>query len=452
MAYLLSSRPKVRAQSLADALEDIKQALAAEFQASLEIKLDRTEFGVGETVAPSLTIRNLGKADIKAPETFWSATVILDGKVYQRVAQDPWSGAGMIAPGSAYEGSVRLSEHEFGIKPAVLGLGEHKLAMNIGDERSNEVTFTIRAEKPKVSLKIESDRLKYLPGEDVVVMVTIGNLGPDDIEAPATYWSARIILDGKEYSRLEKFIGDWNGPAFIIPNGVYRGGITLAEYGVDPSTLKPGDHKLSLKIGNDVSNELTFSIQADKRDTADQERAAALLTKQLADIAALKPGGSREDFLRLFQEEGGISNRTQRRYAYRANPNIKVDVTFEAVGMPEEKLAESPKDKVLTISKPLVELPISDTLTHAVPNDKRKLQAGPSLSLKKAVELAEAYAERNRIDLSKHHVASVRLVHKPDAIGKFVWEVIWDTSEDASDDEIELIVEMNENVTRRFRG
>ena len=91
-------------------------------------------------------------------------------------------------------------------------------------------------------------------------MVTIGNLRPTDIEAPATYWAARAVLDGKEYVRLPKSIGKWNGPGIIIPDGVYRGAVSITEYGIEPSTLKSGDHKLSLKIGDEKSNELTFTV------------------------------------------------------------------------------------------------------------------------------------------------------------------------------------------------
>ncbi len=52
--YYLASESALKAWPTA--LEDIKHALTAEFKVSLEVNLDRTEFAVGETVAPSLTI------------------------------------------------------------------------------------------------------------------------------------------------------------------------------------------------------------------------------------------------------------------------------------------------------------------------------------------------------------------------------------------------------------
>ena len=156
--YYLASESALKAWPTA--LDDIKHALTAEFKLSLEVNLDRTEFAVGETVAPSLTIRNLGKTDIQAPATFWSANVVLDRQAYQRIANSPWSGPGIIAPSAPYVGSIRLSESEFGIKSSALAAGEHKLALRIGDDLSNEVAFTIREKKPKVSLKIESDQVE----------------------------------------------------------------------------------------------------------------------------------------------------------------------------------------------------------------------------------------------------------------------------------------------------
>jgi hypothetical protein len=64
--------------------------------------------------------------------------------------------------------------------------------------------------------------------------------------------------------------------------------------------------------------------------------------------------------LKVFREEGGLSTRTTQRYVYRECPYIKVDVTFEAVGAPEDKLAKSSKDKVATISRPFLEWSILD--------------------------------------------------------------------------------------------
>lgn len=84
------------------------------------------------------------------------------------------------------------------------------------------------------------------------------------------------------------------------------------------------------------------------------------LAQVMKEIATIEPGMTRKDLLKVFEEEGGLSTRTQRRYVYRGSRYIKVDVTFEAVGKPEAQRAESPKDKIVKISKPFLEWSILD--------------------------------------------------------------------------------------------
>jgi hypothetical protein len=59
------------------------------------------------------------------------------------------------------------------------------------------------------------------------------------------------------------------------------------------------------------------------------------------------PGTTREDLLRVFREEGGISTRTQRTYFHPRCQNLKVTVTFDEVG-PADPWGESAQDVVLT--------------------------------------------------------------------------------------------------------
>ena len=84
------------------------------------------------------------------------------------------------------------------------------------------------------------------------------------------------------------------------------------------------------------------------------------LVDSLREIQSLKSGMTRTDLLKTFEEEGGLSTRTERRYAYRDCPYIKVNVTFDPVGLSAEKSAESPTDKIRTISQPFLEWPIAD--------------------------------------------------------------------------------------------
>ncbi len=105
-------------------------------------------------------------------------------------------------------------------------------------------------------------------------------------------------------------------------------------------------HRKALKAGN-------------KRTEAESNH-PEWLAKALRAMATIKAGNTREDLLKVFQEEGGLSTRTQRRYVYRGSRYIKVDVTLEAVGDPADELAESPKDKITKISKPFLEWSITD--------------------------------------------------------------------------------------------
>ena len=84
------------------------------------------------------------------------------------------------------------------------------------------------------------------------------------------------------------------------------------------------------------------------------------IAKSLKEIEGVKAGMTRVDLLRVFKEEGGISTRTWRRYVYRGCPYIKVNVEFEPVGEPGNKLSQSPKDKIIKISKPFLEWSIID--------------------------------------------------------------------------------------------
>ena len=84
------------------------------------------------------------------------------------------------------------------------------------------------------------------------------------------------------------------------------------------------------------------------------------LARSLREMETIKPGMDREDLLKVFQVEGGLSTRTQQKFAYRECPYIKVDVTFEAVGKPEDKLTESPNDKIAKVSRPFLEWSILD--------------------------------------------------------------------------------------------
>jgi hypothetical protein len=84
------------------------------------------------------------------------------------------------------------------------------------------------------------------------------------------------------------------------------------------------------------------------------------IAKSLNEMQTIKVGMTRSELLKVFKEEGGISNRAWRRYVYRECSYIKVDAEFEPVEEPQDKLTQHPNDKIAKISKPFLEWSIVD--------------------------------------------------------------------------------------------
>lgn len=142
---------------------------------------------------------------------------------------------------------------------------------------------------------------------------------------------------------------------------------------VDADSLNPnlGDDKLRIQLGYPTGE---FFRGEDPRN--DQSLRAALrssgklakappeyqhwISDVMQEIQAIKPGMTRGQLLQVFETEGGISTRTQRRYAHRDCPFIKVNVRFDPVGSPDDKLINSNDDKIREISQPFLEWSIID--------------------------------------------------------------------------------------------
>lgn len=75
----------------------------------------------------------------------------------------------------------------------------------------------------------------------------------------------------------------------------------------------------------------------------------------LRSIQTIKPGMKREQLLKAFTTEGGLSNRQHRTYVYKQCPYVKVSVEFIPVGNPDDHLTEMPGDEIRTISRPFLE-------------------------------------------------------------------------------------------------
>jgi hypothetical protein len=78
-------------------------------------------------------------------------------------------------------------------------------------------------------------------------------------------------------------------------------------------------------------------------------------------METIKAGMTRAELLKVFAEEGGLSNRQWRQYVYLKCPYFKVKVEFEPVGEPEgPNSMESSKDKIVKISQPFLEWSVLD--------------------------------------------------------------------------------------------
>jgi len=91
------------------------------------------------------------------------------------------------------------------------------------------------------------------------------------------------------------------------------------------------------------------------------ERSAnEILTQQMADILreceSMKPGMTREDLLRFFTTEGGLSTQKWRTFVNNRCPYIKIDVGFALTESKEER----PTDVITKITKPYLSWSIGD--------------------------------------------------------------------------------------------
>jgi hypothetical protein len=76
------------------------------------------------------------------------------------------------------------------------------------------------------------------------------------------------------------------------------------------------------------------------------------IAKVLRLITKIEPGMKRQDLLKVFTTEGGLSNRFQRTYVYSECPYIKVNVRFKATSNAVDGLKEDPGDIIESISQP----------------------------------------------------------------------------------------------------
>jgi hypothetical protein len=115
---------------------------------------------------------------------------------------------------------------------------------------------------------------------------------------------------------------------------------------------------------------ISASSSARLRHPASQEPCAedhqAWVTHTLEKMETIKPGMTRGELLTVFTTEGGTSTGLHRTFVSRDCPYFKVEVTFEAVGLPSHdsdgrvSLAEDGRDIIVKVSRPYLQFSIVD--------------------------------------------------------------------------------------------
>jgi hypothetical protein len=77
-------------------------------------------------------------------------------------------------------------------------------------------------------------------------------------------------------------------------------------------------------------------------------------------IARIEPGMKRQDLLKVFTTEGGLSTRFQRTYVYSGCPYIKVNVRFKPASNDGNSAQEEPDDIIESISHPYLAWSVMD--------------------------------------------------------------------------------------------
>ncbi len=100
-------------------------------------------------------------------------------------------------------------------------------------------------------------------------------------------------------------------------------------------------------------------MHVEPNPTAYGSEQARWIAENLPELESIKVGMTREQLLKVFMEEGGISTPGRRRYVYRKCGFIKVDVEFAPTGAPSASEQRS-FDPITKISRPFLEMSIMD--------------------------------------------------------------------------------------------
>ena len=105
---------------------------------------------------------------------------------------------------------------------------------------------------------------------------------------------------------------------------------------------------------------IAVTSPAAKQTTDADEEHTKWIAAVMDSITTIKPGMKREDLLKVFTTEGGLSFRLRRTYVYKECPYIKVNVEFEAAANPDDGFTEMPEDRIVKISMPFLQYSVAD--------------------------------------------------------------------------------------------
>ena len=113
--------------------------------------------------------------------------------------------------------------------------------------------------------------------------------------------------------------------------------------------------EIEVPIPDDTNKTLTAQNSGDSH-----EMRLRWIESVIRESDTIKVGMTRNDLLKVFKKEGGISDPESRTYAYHNNSYIKVDVKFKTINKDPRSLTENAEDVITHISAPYLQLSIAD--------------------------------------------------------------------------------------------
>jgi len=117
-----------------------------------------------------------------------------------------------------------------------------------------------------------------------------------------------------------------------------------------------------------IAGSATSSVRMARTASQDPRRQDynAWVAHTLEKMETVKPGMTREELLKVFTTEGGLSTGLHQTFVSQDCPYFKVDVDFKAVGRPEQDdegrvtLEEDSRDIIVEVSRPYLRLTVAD--------------------------------------------------------------------------------------------